>query len=245
MGLRELGSTLRGRLLILSGFFAVGVAISSFVFYGIFSAVQAQEAVYEAVRGRFITLGVLWSLLLGGALWALRDFFLRLSNAIGSVVTETGRLTEAVASGKLDVRADPAAVVPELRDVVDGLNATMDAFAPLKVAIECNARIANADVPDRLANDWKGDFGKLRDAINGIIDMVNKRSADIRGLIDAAASGNLNVRADLSKYPGYNGRMMSGINQLIDSLVKPLQVTSDHLTRLSKGDVPPRIGEAW
>jgi len=245
MSVREFGSTLRGRLVLLSAFFAVGVAVSSLVFYGIFSTVRDNQAVYEAVRGRFAVLAAFWSVLLLGALWALRDFFHRLASAIGSVQSESQRLTDAVAGGKLDVRADPAAVVPELRGVVAGMNSTMDAFAPLKVAITCNARIANADVPDRLVNDWKGEFGQLRDAINGIIDMVNRRSGDLRGLVEAATGGHLDVRADLSKYPGYNGRMMGLINSLIDALVKPLQVTSDHLVRLSKGDVPPPIAEPW
>jgi methyl-accepting chemotaxis protein len=245
MNVREFGSTLRGRLMLVSAVFAVGIGASSLVFLGVFTDIRANDAVYDAVRGRLLVLAVLWGVLLVGALWALRDFFGRLSRAIRSVQGESERLTEAVAAGKLDVRAEAGAVVPEFRGVIAGMNQTMDAFSPLAVAIECNSRIARADLPERLANDWKGDFGKLRDAINGIIDMVAKRSADIRMLIEAASSGQLGARADLSKYPGYNGRMMAGINSLIDSLVKPLQTTAEQLTRLSKGDMPPKIAEPW
>ena len=245
MNVREFGSTLRGRLMLVSAVFAVGVGASSLVFLGVFRDIRASEALYEAVRGRLLVLAVLWGALLVGALWALRDFFGRLSRAIHSVQAESERLTEAVAAGQLDVRAEAGSVVPEFRGVIAGMNQTMDAFSPLKVAIECNTRIAHADLPERLSNDWKGDFGKLRDAVNGIIDMVAKRSADIRMLIESASSGQLSTRADLSKYPGYNGRMMGGINTLIDSLVKPLQTTAEQLTRLSKGDMPPKIAEPW
>jgi methyl-accepting chemotaxis protein len=245
MGLREFSSTMRGRLVLMSCVFAVAVAISSVVFLVILMRIRADEALFATVRSPLVVLGGLWVVLLAGALWALRDVFRRLARAIGGVQEESRKLTEAVAAGRLDVRADPAAVAPEFRGVVHGMNQTMDAFAPIQVAIECNRRISNADVPDRLANDWKGEFGQLRDAVNGIIDMVNKRSADIRALIDAATGGKLEVRADLSKYPGYNGRMMGGINSLIDALVKPLQVTTGHLERIARGDIPPKIAEAW
>jgi len=101
-----------------SAVFAVGIGASSLVFLGVFSDIRANEAVYEAVRGRLVVLAALWGVLLVGALWALRDFFGRLSRAIGSVQGESQRLTDAVAAGRLDVRAEPSAVVPEFRGVV-------------------------------------------------------------------------------------------------------------------------------
>jgi methyl-accepting chemotaxis protein len=198
-------------------------------------------AVAEETR-RLVIVATLVAALLAAAAWVLARSVRRTIDSLGA---QSRLLTDAVAEGCLSVRADPAAVDEEFRTVLEGMNRTMDAFAPIQVAIECNARIARADLPERLSNDWKGDFGKLRDAINGIIDMVAKRSADIRGLIEAASGGQLGVRADLSKYPGYNGRMMAGINTLVDALVRPLQVASGYMVRLSRGDVPPRIEEPW
>jgi len=240
-------STLRGRLMALAGVFAVAIGFSSLLFFNTLETAgeSASPELRSVLHGRMVTLAVVWGVLLVGALWALRDFFIRLSRSIGGIQGQAQLLTEAVSAGQLDVRADPRSVAPEFREVVEGMNRTMDAFAPVQVAIECNARIANADLPDRLSNDWKGDFGRLRDAMNGIIDMVNRRSADIRLLIDSATNGKLDVRADLSKYPGYNGRMMAGINSLIDALVKPLQLSSAYILRISRGDIPAKIAEEW
>ncbi|HVP67267.1 MAG TPA: HAMP domain-containing protein, partial [Anaeromyxobacteraceae bacterium] len=240
-------STLRGRLMLLAGIFAVAVALSSAFFFSTLAAAVdgATPDVRTMVHGRMMVLAVVWGVLLVGALWALRDFFLRLSRYIDGIQEQGQLLTDAVSEGRLDVRADPGAVAPEFRSVVEGMNRTMDAFAPIRVAIECNARIANADLPDRLSNDWKGEFGKLRDAVNGIIDMVSRRSADIRMLIESATNGKLDIRADLSKYPGYNGRMMAGINSLMDALVKPMQLASAYMVRISLGDIPPKINEQW
>jgi len=240
-------STLRGRLMLLAGVFAVAIAVSSALFFTtlLSAGESATPEVKAMLHERMAMLGGLWGVLLVGALWALRDFFLRLARYIEGIQGQTQLLTDAVANGQLDVRADPASVAPEFRNVVEGMNRTMDAFAPVRAAIECNARIANADLPSRLSNDWKGEFGKLRDAMNGIIDMVGQRSTDIKMLIDSATSGKLDARADLSKYPGYNGRMMGGINSLIDALVKPIQQSSTYMLRLSRGDVPPKIEEPW
>ncbi len=247
MAIRQFASTMRGRLMLLSAVFAVAVAISAFLFFSTLQAATegATAEVTSMVHGRMAVLSVVWGIVLVGALWALRDLFMRLTRYIVGIQEQAQLLTDAVTDGKLDVRADPAAVAPEFREVVEGMNRTMDAFAPIRAAIECNTRIANADLPPRFANDWKGDFGKLRDAMNGIIDMVNQRSADIRFLIESATGGKLEARADLSRYPGYNGRMMGGINSLIDALVKPIQVSSACMTRIAKGDIPPRIEEEW
>ncbi|HTP52423.1 MAG TPA: HAMP domain-containing protein, partial [Anaeromyxobacteraceae bacterium] len=240
-------STLRGRLMLLAGIFAVAIAISSGLFFTTLQAASegASPELKASLHSRMALLGGIWAVLLLGALWALRDFFRRLSRYIDGIQGQAQLLTDAVANGRLEVRADPATVAPEFRSVIEGMNRTMDAFAPVRVAIEANARIANADLPERLSNDWKGEFGKLRDAVNGIIDMVNQRSRDIKMLIDSATSGKLGVRADLSRYPGYNGRMMGGINSLIDALVKPIQLSSAYMLRLSRGDVPPAIEEEW
>ena len=239
--------TLRGRLMGLAAVFAVAIAASSLLFFNTLETAgeSASPELKSMLHGRMVTLAVVWGVLLVGALWALRDFFLRLTRSIEGIRGQAQILTDAVSDGKLGVRADPASVAPEFREVVAGMNRTMDAFAPLQVVIECNARIANADLPDRLANDWKGDFGRVRDAMNGIIDMVNRRSADIRLLIESATNGKLDVRADLTKYPGYNGRMMGGINSLIDALVKPIQLASAYMVRVSKGDIPPKIADEW
>ena len=51
------------------------------------------------------------------------------SRPIALVVSEAGRLREAVAEGRLDVRGEIAALAPEFRPIVEGINETMDAFA--------------------------------------------------------------------------------------------------------------------
>jgi methyl-accepting chemotaxis protein len=213
-----------------------GWVIGSGLYLDDLDAALARETVRLGVAAALI------ALFLAAAAWVIARSVRR---TITSLSAQSAVLTEAVAEGRLAVRADPGAVHEEFRAVAEGMNRTMDAFAPIRVAIECNARIARADLPDRLSNDWKGEFGELRDAVNGIIDMVAKRSADIRALIEAATGGKLDVRADLSKYPGYNGRMMAGINSLVDALVKPLQLASGYMVRLSRGDIPPKIAEAW
>ena len=71
------------------------------------------------------------------------------------------------------------------------------------------------------------------------------RNEDIKMLIEAALDGKLDVRADPSRYPGENGRMIKGINDMLDAYIGPINVSAEYIDRISKGDTPPKITEEY
>ena len=72
----------------------------------------------------------------------------RVSRAVRAMVEEADRLLNAVREGRLEVRGDAARIDPEFRPVVEGFNATLDAFEhPVRVAAEQVDRIAHGDIP--------------------------------------------------------------------------------------------------
>ena len=94
-----------------------------------------------------------------------------LSRSIGGVIrgllSEAGKLTAAVQAGKLDVRADPAAVTLEFRPVLEGVNATIGAFVrPIEVTAGYVDRISRGDVPPRITDEYAGDFNAIKNNLN-------------------------------------------------------------------------------
>ncbi|MBK9516815.1 MAG: chemotaxis protein [Anaeromyxobacter sp.] len=162
--------------------------------------------------------------------------------AIHDVVGEAARLRNAVRAGRLSERADVAHIDPEFRPIVVAFNETLDAFGgPFQETSVALERFSRGDLPEKMPRPFPGDFDRQRVGLNALIDVVLMRNEDLKALLAAASAGRLEVRADPGRYPGYNGKMIGGINQLLDAVVKPVEVAAERVAALASGEVPPRI----
>ena len=166
--------------------------------------------------------------------------------ALSALVSQASKLTSAAVEGDLKVRGDEHVVPPEFQPIVRGMNATLDAIEePVRVSCEYVHQLSLGSNPPRIEADYRGEFLRMKDAWNELISMLERRSADVEMLTEAALAGRLGVRADASRYAGNNAKLIAGVNGLLDLFAKPLAGASEHVDRLSKGDVPKPIAEAW
>ena len=164
--------------------------------------------------------------------------------AIHDVLGEASHLRDAVRKGQLAERADVNHIDPEFRPIVVAFNETLEAFnGPFQKTSVALERFSRGDLPEKMATAFPGDFDRQRVGLNGLIDVVLMRNEDLRSLLAAASAGRLDVRADPRRYPGYNGKMIGGINDLLDTIVKPVEVAAGRLAQLASGEVPPRIDQ--
>jgi len=202
---------------------------------------QGEEA---ARRQEQIIFAVMLTAILGASgacLLLVRE----IQSGVRRLLAETGRLAQAVAAGELDVRGNPELVGPEFHCIVERMNHTMDAFAPMRDVAGRMMRISRGDMPEKIAEDYPGQFGPMKQALNSIIDNASTRTSDLKMLAECALAGRLDMRANVSRYSGYNGRMMENINTLLDTVVGPLKLAASHFERIAKGDIPAPITEDW
>jgi methyl-accepting chemotaxis protein len=166
-------------------------------------------------------------------------------STVDGLVSEAARLTAAVEDGRLDERADPAAVHDQFRGTIDGMNRTVDAFVrPIRTTGDYLARVSAGEQPPPLEDDYRGDFNDIKNHLNALLAMMAERS-DMDALIQSALDGKLDVRADLAKYRGGNTRVLQSMNALLDAVVAPLDEVAGRLARLTRGDVPEKITTAY
>jgi methyl-accepting chemotaxis protein len=185
------------------------------------------------------------TMVLGAALMVALGAYLSRSvgKGIHGLVSEVGKLARAVEQGQLRQRGDPAAVSSEFRPVIQGVNGTMDAFVkPIETTTEYVQRISLGDIPPPISERYEGDFEVIRSSLNGLIEMVHLRNGDIRHLVDSALAGQLGERADTSKYKGSNGKLLEGINAMLDAVLAPIQEAAQVLDRLAQRDLRARMG---
>jgi methyl-accepting chemotaxis protein len=101
----------------------------------------------------------------------INEWLVLLKNNIHALAADAGKLAEAGAEGKLDVRADASKHQGEYRNIIEGMNETLEAVvAPVKITIDYVTRIGKGEIPDKLTNTVNGDYETLRNSLNACID---------------------------------------------------------------------------
>jgi methyl-accepting chemotaxis protein len=167
-------------------------------------------------------------------------------NNVNALVTDTAKLVQSALEGNLSVRADPEQHKGEYRRVIEGINATLDAVVgPLTVAADYIDRIAQGNLPQKIAETYNGDFNKIKDNLNLAIDSINALIRDTNVLTEAAAAGTLQTRADPKVHQGDYRKIIEGINATLDFVITPLNELSDSLRRLAEGDMTAQMNGAY
>jgi len=69
--------------------------------------------------------------------------------------------------------------------------------------------------------------------------------AEITRLRDAVAMGRLSDRAALSKFDGESRILLWRVNDMLDAIAKPFEVTAKYIDKMSKCVIPPAITESY
>ncbi len=116
---------------------------------------------------------------------------------------------------------------------------------PIKEAIAINKRVAEGDLSVAVDAARGDEVGQLFAAIQDMVEKFKEITRDIDMLSDAAVQGKLAVRADASRHPGAYRKIVQGVNDTLDAVIGPLNVAAEYIDRIGKGDIPPRITDAY
>jgi methyl-accepting chemotaxis protein len=162
--------------------------------------------------------------------------------ALQSLIEETRMLTSAAVQGNLSARGNAANFEGGYRQIVHGVNETLDAvITPLNVAAEYVRQISKGDIPEKITDEYFGDFNTIKDNLNICVDAVRRLVNDSRALSAAAVDGRLSERADASKHHGDFRAIVEGVNATLDSLMRPVEDSASVLKMMAEGDLTARV----
>ncbi|NOT67670.1 MAG: chemotaxis protein [Methylophilaceae bacterium] len=169
-----------------------------------------------------------------------------LQNNVKLLVADAGMLSQAAVDGRLATRADANQHQGDFRNIVEGVNATLDAvIKPLNVAANYVDRISKGDIPAKITDTYNGDFNTIKNNLNTCIDAVNSLVAEAKNLEKAAIEGRLATRADASQYQGDFRKVVEGVNNCLDAVIGPLNVAADYVDKFANGIIPPAISDQY
>ncbi|MCX6156342.1 MAG: methyl-accepting chemotaxis protein [Candidatus Kapabacteria bacterium] len=169
-----------------------------------------------------------------------------MTDKIKNMVEDTDLLAHAAADGNLSKRADADKHEGEYKKIISGFNLALDNIVnPLNMAADYLEKISDGNIPPRISEDLKGDFGKIVKSLNHSIYAINLLVTDAKFLAKSAAEGNLAARADESQHRGEFREIIEGVNQTLHHVIAPLNVTASYLENISKGKIPPKITKEY
>ena len=125
----------------------------------------------------------------------LTPSLIQMMESIDALVADAGMLSQAAIEGRLSMRADISRHQGKYRNIVDGVNHTLDSvIGPLQDVAAVLTRLAGGDLTLQVTNDYAGDFKNLSDAVNGLATHVRFAMKEIgkntKALVTAAEELN-------------------------------------------------------
>jgi methyl-accepting chemotaxis protein len=204
---------------------------------------KASRMVADMSRGE---LGPRMGMVRKDEIGALADAMDQLANTVQDMAGEATTLVKAAVDGRLSTRGDESKFEGAYRDIVKGLNDTLDAvIGPLNVAAGYVDRIARGDVPAKITASYSGDFNLIKNNLNTCIDAISELVADAVMLSKAAVAGELATRAEVGKHQGDFRKIVQGVNETLDAVIGPLNVAAAIVDRIANNDIPRPIVDKY
>ncbi|TMO55239.1 methyl-accepting chemotaxis protein [Pseudoalteromonas phenolica] len=173
------------------------------------------------------------------------------NNVIG-VVVELIDLTEqrntenkvddiinSAVSGQLDARLDVHNLNGFMLTLSKGINRLLDAIvSPVQQTEKYLTAISRGEIPDKIEGNYSGDFLKIKQSLEQSSKAINLLISDSKFLVDSALAGQLSHRADSDAHNGEFKSIITGINQTLDAIIQPVQLTSQYLDSIAIGQLP-------
>lgn len=166
----------------------------------------------------------------------------KMVDTIKRVHGEIAGLAENITHGKLDVRLQKSFYYGAWKGMIEEINHLADVFEkPIRMSADYIKQISKGNIPEKITEDYAGDFGEIRNNINNCVDVMNGLLGEIKRLSDLVREGNLIERGNAENFSGEWGTLIEEVNGLIEEFVTPIRIMADCMEEIGKGKVPAKI----
>ncbi len=113
-----------------------------------------------------------------------------------ALIEESNRLAAAAKEGELQERGNDAAFDGSFRELVLGINHTLDAvIAPINAATETLERLAQRDLTSRVDGNYRGDHARIQQSLNSAMDKLSVAMSAVADTAEGVASSAQQIDA--------------------------------------------------
>ncbi len=176
---------------------------------------------------------------------SLTQSFLTLRDTIFLLINKINAMSKELKDGDIEARIPEGAFEGEYRNVAKSVNEmagelvndTLTVLSGFQKFGEGDFGATLTQFPGKkaVANEY---FNELKQNLSSVKNDINK-------LIKAATEGELNARAEASKYRGDWNTLIEGLNNLLLAVSNPINEANAVLSKLSKGDFNVTVNENY
>lgn len=141
--------------------------------------------------------------------------FEKVTTTLKNLVSESATLTNAAVEGKLDTRGNEEIFSGSYKDIIKGVNHTLDAIiTPFQEASSVLEEMAKGNLNISVTGNYKGDHAKIKNALNFTIGTLSSYVDEISNILRTMSDGDLKVHIERD-YLGDFVEIKKSINQIL------------------------------
>jgi methyl-accepting chemotaxis protein len=160
-----------------------------------------------------------------------------------SVVGQTKKLVQSAVNGQLATRANPEETNQEFREIVVGINQTLDALiTPLNMTADYVDRISKGDMPAVITETYNGDFNLIKNNLNTLINALNDITYKAQLIAEGDLTVDIKMRSDNDELIRSFQDMVKSVADVVvqvqesaDSIASASQQMSSNAQQVSQG----------
>jgi methyl-accepting chemotaxis protein len=165
---------------------------------------------------------------------------------VQSLQKEMARLTDASKEGQLSDRGKPEQFQGAYSEIVRGVNTMLDAILlPIGEGNRILAQISTGKIDELIAQTYKGDHEKMKQAVNNIAIVVQNLQKEMARLTDASKEGQLSDRGKPEQFQGAYSEIVRGVNTMLDAILLPIGEGNRILAQISTGKIDELIAQTY
>jgi methyl-accepting chemotaxis protein len=171
----------------------------------------------------------------------------RMVNTINDLVNEMNILTRGAIDGELQVRGDAGKFNGAYKDIVVGVNKTLDAMMePINEAAVVLVKVAKKDLSARIKGDYKGFYIEIKNTINLVVENLDKALQQVAIGAEQVASASVQVSNGGNALSQGASEQASSLEEISSSLQEMSSMTKQNAlnAREAKGVAEQARGSA-
>ena len=148
------------------------------------------------------------------------------TESLTQLTEELSRLAQGAVQGQLSQRAPAEGFQGAFKEVVDGMNETLDAVVqPIQEATTALERIAAKDLTARMTGNYNGDHAKIKEAVNLAADTLDQSLQQVAVGADQIASASGQIGTGAQSLAQGTSQQASSLEKVASSLQEMTAMT--------------------
>jgi methyl-accepting chemotaxis protein len=164
-----------------------------------------------------------------------------LQDRIRGLIADMTHMSEQHDLGDIDVRVPADKYQGAFNTMAKGVNGMVEGHITLtRKSVACVAEFGkgNFDAP---LEKFPGKKAFINDTVEGVRRNLKDLAAELQELIDSAKAGDLENRGDAAAFAGDWGKLVAGVNSILNAILEPVAEAAATLEKVADRDLTARV----